>query len=245
MTRSNKIADPLPGTAGRRRIYLVRHGEVAYFDRDGQVVHPKYVKLTEDGQAQARAMNAMLTNVPLDRAITSGLPRTMETAALALAGRDLTPETREDLKEIKSGNNRGKSIEQVEAEFAYGMEGAAVPGARFAGGDLYADFYARVTTEFERILLEPGWTRLLIVAHEGTNRMILGWTSGGGLAAVGAFEQDPCCVNVIDVDVVDGAIERKFIKLMNATPVNHAKHGNYLSSMEQVFALRRRMMAAG
>ena len=242
MIRNNNIADALPGTAGRRRIFLMRHGEVAYFDAQGNFVHPKFVKLTEDGEAQARAMNDMLGEVPLDRAITSGLPRTMETAALVLAGRDLAPETREDLKEIVSGSSRGKSIEQIEAEFAFGMEGAAAPGARFAGGDLYADFYARVTTEFERILLEPGWTRLLIVAHEGTNRMILGWASGGGLSAVGAFEQDPCCLNVIDADIVDGAVERKYIKLMNATPAGHAKHGNYLSSMEQVFALRRRMM---
>jgi hypothetical protein len=41
---------------------------------------------------------------------------------------------------------------------------------------------------------------------------------------------------VIDADIVGGRIERRFIKLMNATPVNHAKHGNYLTSLEQVFA---------
>ena len=60
-----------------------------------------------------------------------------------------------------------------------------------------------------------------------------------------SFEQDPCCLNVIDADVVDGGIQRRFIKLTNATPVNHAKHGNNLTSMEQVFALRREVMAAG
>lgn len=233
----------LPGTSGRRRVYLMRHGEVAYFDARGHTVHPKHVRLTAAGQAQARAMAALLADIPLDRAITSGLPRTVETARLVLQARGLEPETREDLKEIRSGNNRGKSFEQVEAEFIYAMETAAQPGARFVGGELYADFYTRVTNEFERILKEPGWSHLLVVAHEGTNRMILGWVSGGGLAAVNAFEQDPCCLNVIDADIVDGAIERKFIKLMNATPVNHAKHENYLSSIEQVFALRRRLMA--
>ena len=30
------MSDALPGTAGRRRIYLMRHGEVAYFDADGR-----------------------------------------------------------------------------------------------------------------------------------------------------------------------------------------------------------------
>ena len=48
------MSDALPGTAARRRVYLMRHGEVAYFDANGDVVHPKYVELTETGQGQAR-----------------------------------------------------------------------------------------------------------------------------------------------------------------------------------------------
>jgi len=40
------MTEALPGTRGRRRIYLMRHGEVAYFDRDGKPVHPKHVQLT-------------------------------------------------------------------------------------------------------------------------------------------------------------------------------------------------------
>jgi broad specificity phosphatase PhoE len=234
--------DSLPGTSGRRRIYLMRHGEVAYFDADGRPVHPKFVDLTEDGQAQARAMAQMLADVPFDRAICSGLPRTQQTANLVLEGRGIELEEDADLKEIKSGANRGRTPEQVEAEFTYGMEGAASPGARFAGGDRYADFYHRVTGAFHRILLSPGWRNLLIVAHEGTNRMILGWTSGGGLHSVKAFEQDPCCLNIIDADVIDGRLERCFIKLMNATPINHPKVGNHLTSMEQVWDLRRRIL---
>lgn len=239
------MADALPGTAGRRRIYLMRHGEVAYFDRDGKPVHPKYVTLTERGQAQARAMAAMLAEVPFDRAICSGLPRTLETARLVLEGRNVTLEERPALKELKSGDNRGKSLAEIEALFTFSMETAAEPGARFAGGDVYAEFYARVTGELERILLEPGWRNLLVVAHEGVNRMLLGWASYGGLASVRSFEQDPCCLNVIDADIVDGAIERRFIKLMNVTPENHGKLDNYLTSMEQVFALRRALMGGG
>ena len=238
------MSEALPGTRGRRRIYLMRHGEVAYFDRQGKPVHPKHVTLTDDGAAQARAMGRMLADVPFERAACSGLPRTRQTAELVLEGRALELEERPALKEIKSGDYRGKSPEQIEAAFVYGMESAAAPGARFADGDSYAEFYDRVTGAFEALLKEPGWRNMLIVAHEGTNRMILGWVSGGGLASVSAFEQDPGCLNIIDADLVDGAIERRFLKLMNATPANHAKHGNYLTSMEQVFALRRRRMSA-
>jgi probable phosphoglycerate mutase len=234
--------DVLPGTDARRRVYLMRHGEVAYFDSNGDVVHPKYVQLTEAGRQQAQAANAMLHGIALDRAITSGLPRTMETAQLALSGHDLDIEVRENLKELRSGGSRGKSYEEVRSAFTGAMADAAVPGARFAGGDLFSEFYDRVTGEFERILREPGWRRLLIVAHEGTNRMILGWATGGGLATVQAFEQDPGCINVIDADVVADSIERRYIKLMNATPINHPKDGNYLTSMEQVFDLRDRQL---
>lgn len=236
------MSDALPGTAGRRRVYLMRHGEVAYFDSDGRPVHPKYVTLTERGQAQARAMAAMLADVPFDRAISSGLPRTVETAGLVLEGRGLEIEERPAFKELRSGDNRGKSVEEIEATFIFSMETADQTGARFVGGDVYAEVYERVTAELQAILLEPGWRNLLIVAHEGINRLLLGWASYGGLAAIRAFEQDPCCLNVIDADVVDGAIERRFIKLMNVTPVNHAKLDNHLTSMEQVFALRRTLM---
>jgi broad specificity phosphatase PhoE len=242
MKEGTGLNDVLPGTKARRRIYLMRHGEVAYFDANGDVVHPKFVQLTETGQAQARAAQQMLAGIALDRVLTSGLPRTMETAGLALKGHDLNIEVRENLKELRSGKNTGRTPQEVRAEFTRGMTDAAAPGARFAGGDLYGEFYDRVTGEFASLLLEPDWRRMLIVAHEGTNRMILGWACGGGLATVGAFEQDPACINVIDADVVDGALERVFIKLMNATPINHPKDGNYLTSMEQVFDLRDRRL---
>ncbi|NQV20641.1 MAG: histidine phosphatase family protein, partial [Rhodospirillales bacterium] len=44
----------LPGTRGRRRIFLLRHGDVNYFTEDGErVPDPTQVKLTEWGREQA------------------------------------------------------------------------------------------------------------------------------------------------------------------------------------------------
>ena len=119
--------------------------------------------------------------------------------------------------------------------FVYGLEGAHEPGARFAEGDLFADFEARVGGALEGCLTCPGWTRLLLVAHDVVNRMILSLVSGAGLSGLGAFEQDFCCINVIDVDIVDGQTVRRLIKAVNVTPYNPAKHGNYHTSFEQVF----------
>jgi probable phosphoglycerate mutase len=95
----------------------------------------------------------------------------------------------------------------------------------------------------EALLREPGWRNLLLVAHDGTNRMLLGWASYGGLASARAFDQDPGCLNVIDADVGNGEILRRTLKLSNLTPINHSKLGNNLTRMGQVFDYRRQVLA--
>ncbi len=68
------MSDALEGTAGRRRIYLMRHGEVRYFDEQGQPVHPKFVDLTDRGKAQAARMGELLADIPFDRALYQRAP---------------------------------------------------------------------------------------------------------------------------------------------------------------------------
>ena len=87
----------------RRRVYLMRHADVRYTDVDGHFVHPDGVPLTEEGRRQGQAVGAALAAVTFDRAVTSGLPRTVDTAAHVLAGRGPAPETREELHEIRAG----------------------------------------------------------------------------------------------------------------------------------------------
>ena len=73
----------------RRRIYLLRHAEAAYLDDDGNVADDvRKVPLTPTGRIQARKQAAVLASVDFDRAVCSGLPRTLETAKHILAYRD-------------------------------------------------------------------------------------------------------------------------------------------------------------
>ena len=79
------------------------------------------------------------------------------------------------------------------------------------------------------------------MAHEGVNRIVLGWACGGGLATISAFEQDLGCINIIDVDVTpaeSGAglqIERMAIKALNMTAYDFVKKGLSRSSLEHLF----------
>ena len=89
---------------GKRRVYLVRHADVSYADAAGQpVANHDAVPLTEEGRGQAKAAQRMLASVPLDRAVVSGLPRTIETAAIILNGRTLRFEIQEALQDIRPG----------------------------------------------------------------------------------------------------------------------------------------------
>jgi len=226
---------PLEGTRCRRRVHLMRHGKVAYFDEAGQPLNPKLAGLTEEGRAQARAAGEALAAVPLDRVLCSGLPRTRQTAELAVEGRGLAVEDAPGFLEIRAGRFRLIPREQREAAYVYGFEAATAPGARFAGGDAFEEVQARVVAAFEALLAEPGWTQLLLVAHDGVNRLLLSWACGAGLGALGVFEQDFAALNVLDFDVEDGRVVRKLIRTTNLTPWNLVKVGCHQTSLEDVF----------
>lgn len=233
----------LPGTRGRRRIFLLRHGDVNYFTEDGErVPDPTQVQLTEWGREQAALMGEVLTDLPFDHAFHSGMVRTNETAEIVMKGRDDVPlEALPGFREIKSGDINKLSFERIEAEYVYGFETAATPGARFAEGEAFAEFRERIVVAFLELLDMPSWSQVLLVAHGGANRAILSWMTNSGLDGMSTFEQDTCCLNVLDVDVIDGDIIRKYVRAMNFTPYNISKDGLFNTSLEKMFQRRIKM----
>lgn len=225
----------LPFEEGRRRrIYLMRHAEAAYFNETGaRDPDPHNVSLTPNGRRQALAMADWLAPVHFDRAICSGLPRTRETASLVLGGREIVLETSPDLAEI-----RGAGMEQrarlSPVDYAYSMFRAGDPGATFASGEAFQAFRDRVLPAFADILDDQAWTRLLLVCHGGTNRAILTWFLGLGLDAFGQFEQDSCCLNILDFDQLagSGAVVRRIVRALKMTAQDTAKTGSTFLSME-------------
>ena len=66
----------LPGTRGRKRVYLTRHGEVSYRRPDGRTEFSTQVMLTGEGVEQARQMRELLAQVSFDLGAHTGLART-------------------------------------------------------------------------------------------------------------------------------------------------------------------------
>jgi probable phosphoglycerate mutase len=228
--------------AQRRRIYLFRHGAVDYIDNDGNVVaDPDDVALNEKGQAQADAMRDLFAGVTVDRALCSGLRRTRETANRILGDRELDLEVHAGFEEIRPARGEGAYDLDLVEQVAFSHWHATKTGSRFLGGELYADFYARISAAMDSLISDPDWHNLAIFAHGGTNSAILGWTSGLGLSAFGTVDQATCCLNVLDFDFAadDKRLMRKVVRAMNITTDDPAKSGRHGGDME---SLARRLI---
>jgi broad specificity phosphatase PhoE len=75
----------------------MRHAAVAYVV-DGQPVRVDDVSLTDEGRTQAQAAATALDGFVFDRVVTSGLPRTVETARIVVP--DVEPEHADAFREM-------------------------------------------------------------------------------------------------------------------------------------------------
>jgi probable phosphoglycerate mutase len=165
----------------------------------------------------ARALGASLAGVRFDLAFSSPLARAVRTARLILeagrpevdggpgpGGRPAPPEPElvGDLREI--GLGRWEGLDKDEARrldpglwLARGRDLASVPPP---GGESFADLAARVWPAFDRIaerLASGEAERILVVAHQAVNRVILARERGIALDRVLEIGQPPGAVAVL------------------------------------------------
>jgi broad specificity phosphatase PhoE len=215
------------GTApARRRIYLMRHAQVRYFRGE----HPHDVLLTEAGRMQAAAAGDALREVTFDRVITSGLPRTLETARAIAPTAEL--EENPALREIESGELRGVAPEVVQEMMTAAFRGIVPLDTRFLGGETIGELLDRVIPELDALLADESWDVVLLVLHGAVNRAILSRALTGDRIFLGAFEQAPACINVLDVDPQGSFI----VQAVGLTPYDAAHvHTARQTTMEQLW----------
>jgi broad specificity phosphatase PhoE len=205
----------------------MRHARVAYFE-DGRPLRPEDVPLTDEGREQARAAAALLEGTAFDRVITSGLPRTLETARIVAPHSE--PESWPELREIESGRLGDIPEDELEQAFVSAFRDVLPEEARFLGGETVGSLLDRVLPALDRLLADPDWDIALAVLHGGVNRAILSYALTGGRAFLGNFEQSPGCINVIDVG------EDWVVRAVNTTPTDLAHRSGRLRTMEELWA---------
>jgi len=219
----------------RRRLLLMRHGAVEYFDEQGRPHPPDEVPLTAQGVTQARAIGEALaaSGVAIDRALTSGLVRTRQTAQHVLEAAGLSPplEHWPDLQEIRGGRLSAIRDDELRDAFIAAFEGPVPREQRFLGGETIGELTDRVLPELQRLLADDRWDTALLVAHGGVNRAVLSWFLTGRHEFLGGLAQDAGCLNVIDVGASPAT---SVVRVVNFCPLNTLRTETRLSTMEEL-----------
>jgi probable phosphoglycerate mutase len=204
----------------------MRHGAVSYFDH-GRPLRPEDVPLTVAGRDQAYAAASMLRGIEFDRVITSGLPRTVETARIVAP--DLEPEAWPDLRELETGRLADIPEDELEHAFTHAFRDVIPEEARFLAGETIGSLFDRVLPAIDRLLAEDDWDIVLAVLHGGVNRAILSRALTGERTFLGNLEQSPACVNIIDVG------DDWIVRAVNVTPYDLAHLEGRSTTMEELW----------
>lgn len=151
------------------RLLLARHGETVW-NAVRRFQGGTDVELSELGRAQARALGAALRGRRLAAAYVSPLSRAVETAEIALAGRDVPVRPLPELRELSLGEWEGCHVADVrqypgDPYRAWVRNPVECPPP---GAEPLAEVCGRVLTAVERIAAShPNGDDVLVVAHGG------------------------------------------------------------------------------
>lgn len=217
----------------RRRIYLMRHGNVTYFDDEGKPFLPEQVPLNELGRAQASAAGKVFAQEQLrfDRVIVSGLPRTVETANLVLAqtGQQIALERWSELEELRGGKLSAIPDESLKEAFVGAFDGLVPEHRQFLGGESVGQLMDRVHPCIDRLRADQSWDTVLLVLHGGVNRAILSYALTNQRLFLGNLAQTAGCINAIDV----GAEHADWVvRIVNYSPLSQLQGESRHTTME-------------
>lgn len=155
-------------------IYLVRHGSVVGAETRRFIGHLD-VPLSPLGERQITAIAARLAACPLDAIYSSDLLRTRRSAELIAAPHGLVPIERAALREFAMGRWEGLTGEEIRAldADAHTAWMADIAGYQFPEGEGLAQLSARAWPAFEEIVRAHAGGAVAVVAHGGTNRVLL------------------------------------------------------------------------
>ena len=214
---------PGGGSGTWRRLYLVRHGEVAYFGPDGRPADPWEVSLNANGKAQAGRLATALSACGAELLMTSAVPRAIQTAAILAAGMNLTPVVDACWNELRPGDLAAVPPERLHGVIVDAYRRAAEPGACFFGGEGFSDFARRAGDALEHLLAARSWSTAVVVTHDPVLRFIVARCLGLGLGGMRFFEHEPGCINVIEFENSADGAGGSLIRLMNGAPGDLAR----------------------
>lgn len=159
-------------------VFMLRHGETAWNADNNRYCGRTDIELTSKGKEQAQAVRQQLQTVQFDAVYSSPLKRAFETATIA-SGMHVVRDRR--LIEADFGNWEGRTRAQFMTEFPGSWEKwEADPAANRAGviGETGQEIVQRVDDFFGEMLRKHHAGKIMVVAHNGVNRLFLAYKLG-------------------------------------------------------------------
>jgi probable phosphoglycerate mutase len=144
-----------------RTFLLVRHGQ-SLLNVEGIVNGDpgRDRGLSPHGIEEGRRLTGQLEHLPIDLVVVSNFPRALQTAELALAGRDVPRVVDPELGDVRIGDLEGRTLADYRASAPH-----ADRNLRFTGGESLNDAARRYAGAYER-LCERTEQTTLVVCHE-------------------------------------------------------------------------------
>src|SRR5436853_1353981 len=158
------------------RLFLIcRHGQ-SLFNVDKIVNGDPALDrgLSEQGIEEAKRLSGQIATMPLELVVVSPFPRALQTANIALDGRDVPHLVDEELGDVRIGELEGASLEAYRETPAHEN-----PKERFPGGESLDEAALRYAGAFERLLARDE-AATLVVCHEIPVRYLANSAAGSG-----------------------------------------------------------------
>ncbi|MBC7263865.1 MAG: histidine phosphatase family protein [Chloroflexi bacterium] len=183
------------------RIILVRHGQTEW-NREERFRGQEDIPLNETGRQQARRVAYRLKNDPITAIYASPLRRSIQTAEIIAASRDLDVQIDDAFLDIHYGTWAGLSPAEVAARDAemYRLWLTAPHLAHPPKGECLEDVRARVLRGIERIVLRYPRATVVVVGHQVVNKVLLCAVLGLDGSAFWRIRQDNACINIFIVE---------------------------------------------
>jgi len=191
------------------RIYLVRHGETIW-NKDARFQGRADIPLSPQGMEQARALGHRLKEHRFGAFFSSSLSRARLTAELVAEpqGRPVAVEVAKGLDELSFGDWEGLTIKQIKEQYSDELAAwwARPLDTRIPGGETLAELAERSTAALKAIVDQHPDEHVVVVAHGGTIKSVVGTVLGLDLNQYWRLRQDNASLTIIDFYGWDKAI---------------------------------------
>ena len=188
-------------------VYLARHGEVLHA-AEGRFFGHTDIALSPVGLAQVTALGESLAGEPIEAVYASDLLRAKTSAAPLATARGMSVVPVPPLREMAMGRWEGLTFAEIRArEPELCARWLADPFAMpFPEGEGLAELRARALPALRSVIERHVGRRIAVVAHGGTNRVILAEALGLPLGNIFRLAQDYAAWSLIEYRENDAVV---------------------------------------